>query len=286
MMMYHFKVTGCSSVILKKGGKEMNELTINPNFHDLIPPLSAEEYQLLEESILKEGCRDPLVVWPQLPNKETSTTYILLDGHNRYEICRKHQIGFETLEKEFDTEDEAKIWIINNQLGRRNLTREQISYLIGLRYNLEKKEPDGFEDRDLSGDQNDHRGTAEKIAEETGVSAPTVRRNAKFAKAVDKLPAKEKEEVLAGKSKKTKKEIMRREMAKKDKIELGPPSNGMRFAKMAIMDVEKITEDDLEKEQGLYHVKEYLDRRIEDIDTDKQLKSMIKFQNSKKRRKN
>jgi len=87
------------------------ELTINPIFHSLIPPISKEEYGLLEQSILHEGCRDAIVAWNDC----------ILDGHNRYEICQKHNIGFKTLEKEFDNENEVKFWIINNQLGRRNL---------------------------------------------------------------------------------------------------------------------------------------------------------------------
>jgi hypothetical protein len=254
----------------------MNELTINLNFHGLIPPLSAEEYQLLEESILKEGCREKIIIWDGC----------ILDGHNRYEICLKHDIKFGTNEKSFESEEEAKLWIVCNQLGRRNLTREQMAYLRGLRYNLEKKESDGFEDRDLSGDQNDHPTTAEKIAKETGVSAPTVRRDAKFAEAVDKLPPEEKKEVLAGKSKKSKKEIIESKKSKRKKVKMGPPSNGMQFARIAIMNLEKITEDDLEKEQALYHVKQWIDSIIEMMETDRRLKNMIKFQDSKKRRKN
>jgi len=64
----------------------MNELQINSEFQSLIPALSKEEFGLLEKSILKEGCRDPLITW----------NGILIDGHNRYEICRKHKIKFQT----------------------------------------------------------------------------------------------------------------------------------------------------------------------------------------------
>jgi predicted DNA-binding transcriptional regulator YafY len=50
--------------------------------------------------------------------------------------------------------------------------------------------------------------TAEKIAQETGVSARTVKRDVQFASAVNKLSPEEKAEVLAGKSGKTKQEIL------------------------------------------------------------------------------
>ncbi len=177
------------------------KLTINPEFYSLIPPISQEEYQLLEESILNEGCRDPIITWDE----------VILDGHNRYEICTKNDIKFKQIDKTFENENEAKIWIINNQLGRKNMSPEQISYLRGIRYNLEKKQG---ERTDLTSDQNDQKSTAEKIAQETGVSAPTIRRDAQFAEAVDKLPPEEKKKVLAGKSKKTKKEIVETSMKK------------------------------------------------------------------------
>jgi hypothetical protein len=59
------------------------ELAIDPEFRRLIPPLGAEERQGLEESLMREGCRDPLVVW-------RNGDRTLLDGHNRLEICRAH----------------------------------------------------------------------------------------------------------------------------------------------------------------------------------------------------
>ena len=90
----------------------MTDLTINPEFRNLIPPISREELQELEQSILSEGCRDAIVVWNDT----------ILDGHNRYEICNRHQIGFRTIGKEFRSKKEAKIWIIRNQLARRNLS--------------------------------------------------------------------------------------------------------------------------------------------------------------------
>ena len=91
----------------------MIELQIDDELKAWIDPLSAEEYELLEASIVEEGCRDPLVVWGGY----------LLDGHNRYEICRKHGIEFVTFEKAgLSTKDDVKIWMIQNQMGKRNAT--------------------------------------------------------------------------------------------------------------------------------------------------------------------
>ena len=89
-------------------------ITIDPEFKALIPPLLPEERKGLEESILKEGCRDALVVWKGHD--------ILVDGHNRYEICTAHGKPFETVEMEFASRDDAMVWIIDNQFSRRNLT--------------------------------------------------------------------------------------------------------------------------------------------------------------------
>jgi hypothetical protein len=229
------------------------EYKINPEFHDLIPPISPEERQLLEESIIKEGCREKIIIWDGC----------ILDGHNRYEICQAHDIPFGIHEMCFENENEAKIWIINNQFSRRNLKPEQMSYLRGVRYNLEKNEPHRPEGK---GSQNDHVNlrTAERIAQDTGVSSRTVQRDGEFAEAVDELPPEEKKEILSGKSKKTKKHVTethrKKTKPKKRKItkKIGPPSDGLMFAKMAILDLEKIQPNDLQYEDGLSLVKQWI----------------------------
>ena len=90
-------------------------LSIDPEFRDLIPPLTQEEQQGLLESILEEGCRDPIIV-------HNNT---IIDGHNRYEICREMHIPFKTAPfpgKADPTRDDLKVWIIDNQLSRRNIS--------------------------------------------------------------------------------------------------------------------------------------------------------------------
>ena len=46
---------------------------------------------------------------------------LLIDGHNRYEIAQRHDLEFEVREVEFENENDAKVWIIQHQFGRRNL---------------------------------------------------------------------------------------------------------------------------------------------------------------------
>lgn len=94
---------------------------IDLEFKDLIPPLQPDERKQLEENILAEGCRDPLAVW----------NGVLIDGHNRYEICTKHGIGFDVHEVVFEDRSHAIEWIIRNQFGRRNLAAFDRVILVG-----------------------------------------------------------------------------------------------------------------------------------------------------------
>lgn len=86
-------------------------MKIDKEFAGIIPPMTEEEYRGLETSILAEGCRDALVCWGE----------ILVDGHNRYRICEEHGIEYRTVEREFSGRDEVMLWIMQNQLSRRNL---------------------------------------------------------------------------------------------------------------------------------------------------------------------
>lgn len=156
------------------------ELKIRRDFRDLIPPLTGDEYEALESSIVSDGCRDALVVWGDT----------ILDGHNRYEICKKHGIAFNVCKKEFTDDEDAKDWMDKNQLGRRNLNPDQRRIIIGRRYNREKKKqgaPEGNQNRTKQSDQNDHFKTADSIGKDAGISSPTVRRYAKDAELFDQI---------------------------------------------------------------------------------------------------
>ena len=91
--------------------KKVYELTINETLERVMPPLQEMELDLLTQSLLTDGCRDPLVVWKG----------VIVDGHNRYRICRENQIPFSYIEMDFENETEARDWIIRNQLARRNV---------------------------------------------------------------------------------------------------------------------------------------------------------------------
>lgn len=174
-----------------------------------IPPLAKEEYKQLETNILKHGCKDPLTVWETTELKAgigegDTPIFILIDGHNRYKICTQFGIDFKIGLLEFDDLDAVKDYMIDFQLGRRNLNPEQVSYFRGLRYNREKTgkgkyNREGGEIVDI----------AEKLAVEHSVSPRTIKNDGDYAKGVEKLPIELKSELLAGKIDLSKEEVQR-----------------------------------------------------------------------------
>jgi len=151
-------------------------IKIDKDFAALIPPLSADELAHLENSLLAEGCRDPLVLW-----KGHDT---LLDGHNRLKLCRKHGLKFKTVEIDLPDKEAARAYIIRNQLSRRNLTPEAASYLRGKRYLENRRQGVPSE---LPSGQTDRKSLSERLAEEYKVGEKTIRRDGHFAKAVDAI---------------------------------------------------------------------------------------------------
>lgn len=90
----------------------MKQIEIKEEFKKLIPALTTEEYKQLEDNCLEEGIREKIILW---------NNYII-DGHNRYNIAKQWNLEFETESKNFSSEDDVILWMIDNQNGRRNLT--------------------------------------------------------------------------------------------------------------------------------------------------------------------
>jgi transcriptional regulator with XRE-family HTH domain len=95
-----------------KQGPELN-ITINDELRTYVDPLTPAEHEALERSLLTEGCREALILWRD----------VLIDGHNRYAICSQHGIPFRTVQNDsFDSIEDVKLWMIDNQLARRSVT--------------------------------------------------------------------------------------------------------------------------------------------------------------------
>lgn len=87
-------------------------LEIKEEFKKLIPALTAEEFKQLESNCLEEGIREKIITW----------NGFIIDGHNRYEIATRWNLEYQTESKRFKDESDVKLWMIDNQNGRRNLT--------------------------------------------------------------------------------------------------------------------------------------------------------------------
>jgi hypothetical protein len=212
-----------------------SQITIDPEFRDLIPPLQPEELEQLHNSLCGDGCLHPLIVW-----KDEG---ILIDGHNRYAWLTEHDRPFEIKEMAFSSREVAKRFIILNQLGRRNVTPETASMLRAQYHESMNRgrggarNPDGLGGRSgktLSNHQSDgltnpEESTAELVAKQTGASKATVERDARLAKALDALGIS-RNDYAAGKvldadgKKRSKKSIIEEAFPPKVKTKKQPPA--------------------------------------------------------------
>lgn len=168
-----------------------DRLIRDPEFERFVPPLTSKERELLEESILREGCRDAIIVWDN----------IILDGYNRYDICTRHGLPYQVKHLHMDSRDEAISWICINQMGRRNITEETRRYLIGKRYEAEKR----IGARNVTG-RNQYSpkvvspemsgkaqwqqlkyGVAGRIGNEYNMNHTTIEKYGRYAQAVDRI---------------------------------------------------------------------------------------------------
>lgn len=159
-----------------KHKKKYTEFVVDEEFVKLIPPLSEAEFVQLEENILSEGIREPLIVW-----KDHG---ILIDGHNRYKIAQKHNLPFLTIEKVLNDREAVKGWIIRNQLGRRNLnlySRGELALKLKPMISNRARENQGTRN-DLSGQDNflanlpksSSVNTRDELAKKANVSSRTM----------------------------------------------------------------------------------------------------------------
>jgi hypothetical protein len=160
---------------------------VDPEFQKLIAPLMSEERRQLEANLAAEGCRDALAVW----------NGTLLDGHNRLEICTRLRIPYRTCELDLPSREAAKLWIEENQIGRRNLTPDQraaIAYRI-LQRRITISKRDRARKGGLAGGagrgkvislvapaSTKQERTRERVARENGVSTKALRAITELAK--------------------------------------------------------------------------------------------------------
>jgi hypothetical protein len=258
---------------MRNTGENMN-IIIDKEFKSLIEPMTDDERSQLEANILEEGCRDPLVVWAR------SGDVILLDGHNRYEICTKNDIEFDTVERHFDSRSEAIIWMIDNQFGRRNLNTAQRATLA-LRVEKEwaklAKANQVASGKDFGkGSQNSANpinpiDTRKELAKMANVSHDTIAKVKKIhAEADEETKAKMmSNEISINKAyqtvKKPKVEVAT-ETAPIEVVEEKKPVGlvgfAMSYAEGAINNLKKIPHNDIDRERALRKVLSYIKNEL------------------------
>ena len=185
-------------------------LKIDPEFQNKIPPLTADEFKQLEENIMDAGeVYEPITVWNNT----------IIDGHNRYKIVLMHPgIRWRVREANFADKWEAFGWMYKNQLGRRNLTDEQKTVLIGEMYKARKHTHGGNRrSGEFSSNQNDNLKTqkqnrvANQIADELNVSPASVVRAEMYVNGLDAIREEEPElaDSIMNASKKVSKQTIR-----------------------------------------------------------------------------
>ena len=105
--------------------------TILPDLAELLPPLSGEQLAALEKDILQNGCYAPIIVNEDL---------VIVDGHNRQQICTRHSLPYKMAVFAFDDLLEAKQWALDTQKGRRNLDKWELGKIaLKLRPEIEAR---------------------------------------------------------------------------------------------------------------------------------------------------
>lgn len=106
------------------------DVRTDPDFENLIEPLTDEEFLGLESDVTKykgrdcDPLEDPIHVW-KVQKEDGTDDYIVIDGHNRYKILIAHKMDTSNfrIHEEFTLKSEVMEWMINHQDHRRNLKR-------------------------------------------------------------------------------------------------------------------------------------------------------------------
>lgn len=157
---------------------DIKDLVVDKEFEKLLPVLTPEELEKLENSILQYGMLDPIKIW-QDPKTDK---WIIIDGHNRYNVLKKHNIDWRywqdyKIMTELETREDVKQWMLEQQLGRRNLSEAE-------KYEIVQKFKSVFQKKAKENQSSAGKGlanlskvnTRKEMAKVTGVSEGTYRK--------------------------------------------------------------------------------------------------------------
>jgi len=195
-----------------------SEIIIDEEFKLLLPKLDKVTFEGLEKNILAYGVRDPLVLW----------NGILIDGYNRHKICTTHNLPFHTISMEFPSRDAVLQWIVDNQLGRRNLNPVETSHFRGIYFNAAKRiqgtnnqHTQKSENHQSDGFQNKF-STAREVGKKFNVSSATIERDGRVANAlgvIADISPEANEKILSGEVPVDRSKLQRLSKAPKEEVE-------------------------------------------------------------------
>lgn len=177
----------------------MKQLTIDKELKSYLPPLDEDTKDLLESSIKATGgATEPLVVW----TRRGDLPPVIVDGYNRYEICTRLQLPYKVEEREFADVSAVRLFMLERQLSRRNLTPLALKTLRGNYYKLLAKNP--TENLNRKSDGGPQKSTADKVGEKFGVTGRTIKRDKAFAEGIEAIRKSEGDtkasDILTGKA--------------------------------------------------------------------------------------
>jgi hypothetical protein len=174
--------TGPETVLCLVPPAPDDRFAIDPVFRDLLPPPSPGELALLERQLLREGCRDPLVTWTHAGRT------VLVDGHTRLSICRRHRLTYELVPLDQPHPEAVIEWIWLHHCSRRNFTPEAASYARGRLFRAQKL-GHGGDRRGRKPHSETLQRSAQALAVQLKVTRATVFRDAAYAQALDRIAA-------------------------------------------------------------------------------------------------
>lgn len=143
----------------------MKKLQISTEFERLTIPASQEELIRLENSLLQNGCKNPIITW---------NGYIV-DGHKRYRLCSYEDIAYDTYELGIPNRDDVIIYLCRERLPLAKRSSPMYHYLIGKWY------------LSLKGKGNIAPSAIRRVTSELDISESTVQRDGEYALAIDMI---------------------------------------------------------------------------------------------------
>jgi len=173
------------------------ELKTDPDIQAALRPMTPEEWSQFSKNVLEDRkILEPLIVWK---GKD-----IIIDGHHRWKAINEFGItDYEIEEKDFDDVDDAILWLLKHQKGRRNISDNQLNVLIGKAYNRQAKKdpnrnPEGKNQYtvEVRGQDDPKPRIREVVAEAYGVSPKKVQRAFQFVEVLREIEEKTSPEVV------------------------------------------------------------------------------------------